>query len=124
MIWYFVTADPVLTNNQRRREQNRAAQRAFRERKDKEIHSLRNKLAEIKALNEELSRAEQLETDLARLQRNNEVLELLMESINPQCTHPCQGYPVPTARPGWIQGHKLEEDIICPFIRIAEITLL
>jgi hypothetical protein len=47
-----------------------------------------------------------------------------MECINPQCTHPCQGYPVPTARPGWIQGHKLEEDIICRFIRIAEITLL
>ena len=94
MIWHFVTADPVLTNNQGRREQNRAAQRAFRERKDREVHNLRNKLAEIKALNEELSRAEQLETDLARLQRNNEVLELLMESINPQCTHPCQGYPV------------------------------
>ena len=71
MIWHFVTADPVLTNNQGRREQNRAAQRAFRERKDKEIHSLRNKLAEIKVLNEELSRAEQLEADLARLQRDN-----------------------------------------------------
>src|SRR5271163_1545929 len=94
MIWHFVTADPVLTNNQGRREQNRAAQRAFRERKDREVHNLRNKLAEIKALNEELSRAEQLETDLARLQRDDEVLELLMESINPQRTHPCQGYPV------------------------------
>jgi hypothetical protein len=55
-------------------------------------------------LNEELSRkAAQLETVLARLQRDNKVL---MESINPQCMHPCQGYPVD--RPAWIQGHKLE----------------
>ncbi|KAF8624773.1 hypothetical protein AX15_005664 [Amanita polypyramis BW_CC] len=60
----------------KRKEQNRAAQRAFRERKEKHVKDLEDKVAALEAKNEQsLSENENLRDLLARLQTENVVLK-------------------------------------------------
>ena len=60
----------------KRKEQNRAAQRAFRERKEKHVRDLEDRVAELEAKNDEASSEnDNLRDLLARLQSENTVLK-------------------------------------------------
>ena len=60
----------------KRKEQNRAAQRAFRERKEKHVRDLEDRVAELEAKNDEAtSENDNLRDLLARLQSENTVLK-------------------------------------------------
>ncbi|EAU93322.2 hypothetical protein CC1G_08635 [Coprinopsis cinerea okayama7 len=60
----------------KRKEQNRAAQRAFRERKEKHVRDLEERVAELEAKNEEATHEnENLRDLLARLQSENVMLK-------------------------------------------------
>ncbi|KAF5356297.1 hypothetical protein D9756_004279 [Leucocoprinus leucothites] len=72
------TGNPVKDEGRllKRKEQNRAAQRAFRERKEKHVKDLEDKVAELEAKNEAaLSENENLRDLLGRLQSENVMLK-------------------------------------------------
>jgi C4-dicarboxylate-specific signal transduction histidine kinase len=58
------TSSPVLTYYQRRRAQNRAAQRAYRQRKDQ---SLKQREQEVQSLKDELEKAQKLNKTLCKV---------------------------------------------------------
>lgn len=75
----WVRCHHVLTKLQRRRAQNRAAQRAYRMRKD---HSLKEREKEVDQLREELEKAQRLNRSLCK------VVAVLRERIKNPPTEP------------------------------------
>ncbi|KAL2180775.1 uncharacterized protein P884DRAFT_296502 [Thermothelomyces heterothallicus CBS 202.75] len=67
--------DDLTPAQSRRKAQNRAAQRAFRERKERHVRDLENRLQELEqAQNEAASENERLKRDLQRMETENEIL--------------------------------------------------
>ncbi|KAJ6573923.1 hypothetical protein DFH09DRAFT_1151419 [Mycena vulgaris] len=70
------TTNPDETRLMKRKEQNRAAQRAFRERKEKHVKDLEDKVAALEAKNDQAtSENENLRDLLSRLQNENVMLK-------------------------------------------------
>ncbi|KAJ7585615.1 hypothetical protein C8J56DRAFT_948402 [Mycena floridula] len=70
------SANPEDSRLLKRKEQNRAAQRAFRERKEKHVKDLEDKVADLEAKNTEaISENENLKDLLSRLQNENMTLK-------------------------------------------------
>ncbi|KAJ7171761.1 hypothetical protein C8R43DRAFT_24587 [Mycena crocata] len=70
------TANPDESRLMKRKEQNRAAQRAFRERKEKHVKDLEDKVAALEAKNDQAtSENENLRDLLSRLQNENVMLK-------------------------------------------------
>ncbi|KAK4247817.1 hypothetical protein C7999DRAFT_14187 [Corynascus novoguineensis] len=67
--------DDLTPAQSRRKAQNRAAQRAFRERKERHVKDLESRLHELEqAQNEAVSENERLKRDLQRMETENEIL--------------------------------------------------
>lgn len=90
-IWYVThlpETRPVLTISQRRRAQNRASQRAFRERKEKHVKGLEHQLEELHEKHQDLLQSYSKQVDeVSRL--NARIAHLSAElSAMQHCQHP------------------------------------
>jgi AP-1-like factor len=71
--------------HQRRRAQNRASQRAFRDRKEKRMKEINEKLAELQGEHSDLTRSyETLQAEYAMVKQELEALRRTYESVSPE----------------------------------------
>ncbi|KAN0068882.1 hypothetical protein V8E54_013051 [Elaphomyces granulatus] len=78
---------PLNPAQRRRKEQNRAAQRAFRERKEKHVRELEQKLNELQQKSSDLHETnERLKRELAKVSTENEILRATSSGI-PNSSH-------------------------------------
>ncbi|KAF4124630.1 hypothetical protein GMORB2_5296 [Geosmithia morbida] len=90
---------PLTPAQSKRKAQNRAAQRAFRERKEKHVKDLENKLSDLEAARKAATTEnERLRADLAKMATENELLKATagMYSNTSSSSHPSS--PPSTAR--------------------------
>jgi AP-1-like factor len=88
--------DDLTPAQSRRKAQNRAAQRAFRERKERHVKDLENRLNELEqAQTEAMSENERLKRDLQKMETENEILRAT-SMVAPSSGSPAAAVPTTT----------------------------
>ncbi|KAK3996976.1 hypothetical protein QBC44DRAFT_126013 [Cladorrhinum sp. PSN332] len=88
--------DDLTPAQSRRKAQNRAAQRAFRERKERHVKDLETRLQQMEAMQQEaLAENEQLRVDMRKLSTENEILRATA-AVNPAGSPLNHGTPITT----------------------------
>ncbi|KAK4164164.1 hypothetical protein QBC43DRAFT_211128 [Cladorrhinum sp. PSN259] len=88
--------DDLTPAQSRRKAQNRAAQRAFRERKERHVKDLETRLQQMEAMQQEaLAENEQLRIDMRKLSTENEILRATA-AVNPAGSPLNHGTPTTT----------------------------